>query len=90
MSGEFPTLFEREPNLKRFPRIVPMLIALACAVVLTSGSIYGYLATCNFDSKKPANKRRVFLDGHHWPYRGNCFAGDPDRVGRRSNLRKKA
>jgi len=36
--------------------IVPALVSLACAVLLTGGAGYGYLATCNYDGpKNPAN-----------------------------------
>ncbi len=40
--------------------VVPALIALVCAVLLTVGAGFGYLATCNFEGpKNPSNG--VFL-----------------------------
>jgi len=42
--------------------IVPALVSLACAVLLTGGAGFGYLATCNYEGPNdPANGTFFFL-----------------------------
>ena len=44
--------------------VVPALITLVCAVLLTVGAGFGYLATCNYEGpKNPSNGAFLFLTG---------------------------
>ena len=58
MQDNGPDLLGTEKKLQRSSPIVPVLIGLACAVVLTGGSLYGVAATCNGSSR--SNWTEVF------------------------------
>lgn len=50
MPDRSPDLLGTEKKLQRPSRLVPVLIALVCAVILTGGSIYGVASTCSYGS----------------------------------------
>jgi hypothetical protein len=51
MQDNSPDLLGARKKLQRSSPIVPILIVLACAVVLTGGSLYGVAATCSYGSR---------------------------------------
>jgi len=50
MQNRSPDLLGTEKKLQRPSRLVPVLIALVCAVILTGGSLYGVASTCSYSS----------------------------------------
>jgi len=51
MQNNGPDLPGTKKKLQRSSPIVPVLIVLGCAVVLTGGSLYGVAATCGYNGR---------------------------------------
>jgi hypothetical protein len=49
------------PTPRKRAFVVQVLIVLGCAVLLTGGSIFGVVATCNFNSSNGGSWPAIFL-----------------------------